>query len=392
MTTRTRLVRLAKGALLSLLILIPLLLFIGYSVGARVHYADNPLAQDWDNEGPYVFFREDGELGVQYIRAHASGSFFAEESTRPIESPKTMAGYYPLDSTSFEFEVRTQFEVPASVYDDGNPILAVSDIEGNYGALRDFLIDAGVIEANLDWTFGAGHLVLVGDLVDRGYFVTQALWLVYKLEQDARRHGGRVHYIIGNHELKMMYGDYGATDPKYAEVAAILGKSQSDLYGPQSLLGRWMASKNAVERINGVLFVHGGLHPEVTELALDLEAVNQRVRRSYYQPASRESSAFEGDLLVSRDWGVCWYRGYFEDDLHQDEIDRILEAFDAQAVVVGHTLQKRVSRHHGGAVIAIDVAHPNDDHKLWPEGQSEGLLIEDGVYYRVLEGGVKQAI
>lgn len=391
MTSRTRLVRFAKGAVLGLLVLTAVLLYVGYSIGARVHYGDNPLAKNWDNEGPYVFFTDDGDLGVQYIRADSSGGFYAEESTRPINSPETLASYYALDSTSFEFDVKTEFETPASVYDDGNPILAVSDIEGNYGTLRDFLIDASVIDANLEWTFGAGHLVLVGDLVDRGYFVTQALWFVYKLEQDAQRHGGRVHYIIGNHELKMMHGDYGATDPKYAEVAALLGKDQLDLYSSKFLLGRWLASKNTVERINGILFVHGGLHPDLAEHGHDLEAINRAIRRSYYEAVSHEPGP-EIDLLISRETGPCWYRGYFRDDLPQEQIDRVLDRFGAEAVVVGHTLQTRVNRQHDGRVLAIDVMHPNDDHRLWPEGHSEGLLIQDGVYYRVREGGTKDSI
>ena len=384
--------RILTRGLIGLLILVVALLFIGKLTGARLHYADNPLAQNWDGEGPYVFLAEGGDMRIQYLQADGAGGYAAEERQEATDSPPRATVHYPLDSSRFEVVLSADFETPPSVYDDGNRIFAISDIEGNYGTLRDFLVGAGVIDEDLNWTFGTGHLVLVGDLVDRGYFVTQALWLVYKLEQDARRHGGHVHYIIGNHELKMMYGDYGATDPKYAAVAATLGKTQSDLYGPESLLGRWMASKNAVEQINGVLFVHGGLHPDVADLDLDVEAINQRIRRSYYQPVSRESAELEGDVLVSRDSGACWYRGYFKDDLSQDEIDRALERFDARAVVVGHTLQKRVDAHHGGKVLAIDVAHPNDDHKLWPEGHSEGLLIDNGVYYRVLEGGAKEAI
>ncbi len=153
-----------------------------------------------------------------------------------------------------------------------------------------------------------------------------------------------------------------------------------------------MASRNAVELINGTLFVHGGLHPDLAGYGLDLEAINQSIRRSYYEPVSRERSGLEDELLISRETGLCWYRGYFRDDLTQDQIDGALEIFGADTVVVGHTLQSSVNRQHGGRVIAIDVAHPNDDHKLWPEGHSEGLLIEDGVYYRVREGGTADAI
>lgn len=382
----------AKVTVVSILILIAILLYIGQSVGARVHYSDNPLALNWNNEGPYIFLGEDDDLSIEYIKDGADGGYHAERTKHPINASLEAACYYPLDNTSFEFAIRTQFESPRSVYDDGNKILAISDIESNYGTLRDFLVDATVIDAELNWTFGKGHLVLVGDFVDRGYFTTQALWLIYKLEQDAEEQGGQVHYIIGNHELKMMHGDYGATDPRYAEIAAMLGKQQLDLYSSKSLLGKWMASKNSVERINGILFVHGGLHPDLAGHGLGIDEINQIIRHTYFKRVGPPQAEQENGILISRKTGPCWYRGYFKDDLEQEQIDRVLQKFGAAAVVVGHTIQNSVNRRFNGKVIGIDVQHPNDDHKLWPEGRSEALLIEGDRYYRVLKGGWKEAI
>jgi hypothetical protein len=392
MSTKTRLAKVAKRTLLVILILIPVVLYIGYSLGARLHYSDNPLALNWDNEGPYIFLEEDDALSIEYIKQDAGGGHYAERTKHPIDSAAAATCHYPLDGTSFDFAIRTRFGSPRSVYDDGNRILAISDIESNYGALRDFLIDATVIDDDLNWTFGKGHLVLVGDFVDRGYFATQVLWLIYKLEQEAQEQGGRVHYIIGNHELKMMHGDYGVADPKYAEVASILGKQQLDLYSSKSLLGQWMASKNTVELINGVLFVHGGMHPDLADHALSIDEVNRIIRQTYSERVGSSQSRQENGILISRETGPCWYRGYFKDNLAQEQIDRVLEKFGAEAVVVGHTVQKRVNRRYNGKVIGIDVMHPNDDHKLWPEGHSEALLIEGDKYYRVLEGGRKEAI
>ncbi|MFT5684483.1 MAG: hypothetical protein ACI8RZ_005424 [Myxococcota bacterium] len=392
MKSKTRLVTFAKRTLLATLILIPVALFIGYSLGARAHYADNPLAQNWDGEGPYVFLGEDDALSIEYIKNDADGGRSTERTTHPLGSKAVASCRYPLDETSFEFTLRTRFDSPASVYDDGNTILAISDIESNYGALRDFLINSEVIDDDLNWTFGTGHLVLVGDIVDRGYFTTQLLWLIYMLEQRAEDQGGHVHYIIGNHELKMMHGDYGVTDEKYAEVASILGKQQQDLYSSRSLLGRWMASKNAVERINGILFVHGGMHPDLADHDLDIDDINRIIRQTYSERVSSDQSGRENGILISRETGPCWYRGYFKDSLSQQQVDRVLEKFAADAVVVGHTIQSRVSRLFNGKVIGIDVQHPNDDHKLWPEGHSEALLIEGGRYYRILEDGEREAI
>jgi hypothetical protein len=389
MSPRTRLAKIARRTSLAILILIPALLYVGHSLGARLHYADNPMALNWDNEGPYIFFEADNALSIEYLKGDAEGEFTAERTTWPTGSPRTATSHYPLDSTKFEFAITTEFTTPPSVYDDDNKILAISDIESNYKALRDLLIDAEVIDDDLNWTFGTGHLVLVGDFVDRGYFTTQVLWFIYKLEQDAQTQGGHVHYIIGNHELKMMYGDFAAADPKYAEVASILGRQQIDLYSSSSLLGRWMASKNAMEIINGTIFVHGGLHPDLADYGQGIEEINQAIRQTYREPVG---SAQENDLLISRETGPCWYRGYFKDDLTQQQIEGVLERFGAEAVVVGHTVQSRVNRRNHGKVIAIDVMHPNDDHKLWPEGHSEALLIDGDKYYRVLAGGKREVI
>mgnify|MGYP000951887711 CR=1 FL=1 len=87
-----------------------------------------------------------------------------------------------------------------------------------------------MIDQNLNWTFGKGHLVLVGDFVDRGVFVTQVLWLIYKLEQDAENQGGQVHFVIGNHELKAMQGNTMSASPKYFRIETILGKNQVEFF------------------------------------------------------------------------------------------------------------------------------------------------------------------
>ena len=45
-----------------------------------------------------------------------------------------------------------------------------------------------------------------------------------------------------------------------------------------------MASKNSLERINGRLFVHGGIHPKISEFDYTLEEINTIVRKNYRKP------------------------------------------------------------------------------------------------------------
>jgi len=387
-----KLVKNLKRILLILLVIAVILVYIGYSIGARVHYDDNPLAKNWNNEGPYIFFEEDNLISVSYLKGSENKDFVSDKQVYGRNELDSVKVYYPLDKSSFDVEIRSDVKTPPSIYEDANKILAISDIESNYKTFRDFLINNQVIDNEMKWIFGSNHLVLVGDFVDRGYFTTQVLWLIYKLEQEAEKHGGRVHYIIGNHEMKMMHGNYGATDPKFNKIAALLNKDEIDLYSLNSLLGKWLASKNTIEWINGYLFIHGGIHPEVAQTKFTIADINKIISNYYYLPLDSEDIAPEHRLFTQKETGLAWYRGYFKDNLTQEEVELGLEKFNAKAVVVGHTLQKRVNHQYEGKVIAIDVQHPNDDHKLWPEGHSEGLLIDGENYYRVLANGMKEKL
>ncbi len=52
---------------------------------------------------------------------------------------------------------------------------------------------------------------------------------------------------------------------------------------------------------------------------------------------------------------TCWYRGYFKEDLTQQQVEQSLKAVGANAVVVGHTLQGKVNARFNGKVFVIDV-------------------------------------
>ena len=389
---KKRIVRYLKHILSTILILGSFAVVFGLYHGASLHYANHPLMYKIGNEGPYVFYKNDSILNVNYVKGNKKDGFYVDKKEYFINSEISITSYFQIDSTSFEFKLKSDIEIPKTTYNDGNPIVAVSDIEGSYKAFRDFLIKTNVIDANLNWTFGKGHLVLVGDFVDRGWSVTQVLWFIYKLEQEAEKKGGFVHFIIGNHELKNMQGNYGSAAEKYLASANILGKLQSDLFNSNSFLGKWLSSKNSLEKINGNLFAHGGLHPEIAATKLSLDEINQVIRNNYYTPYYPKTEIIIESLLTSTKTGICWYRGYFKDDLSQEEVEKGLNKFNAKSIVVGHTLQSKVNRQYNGKVIGIDVKHPKDYHKNWPKGESEGLLIEGKKYYRVFANGDKKEI
>jgi hypothetical protein len=93
-----------------------------------------------DKEGPYVFYKNDSILNINYIRGDRHSGFYVEQTEFSADTSMMASCYFPLDSTFIEFEVLTNFETPSAIYNDNNPILAISDIESGYKTFRDFLI------------------------------------------------------------------------------------------------------------------------------------------------------------------------------------------------------------------------------------------------------------
>ncbi|MEH6759629.1 metallophosphoesterase [Maribacter arcticus] len=367
------------------------ILLIGVIVVVSMHgsigYSTNPQSIHLDKEGPYAFYENDSTLTVKYIKGNKTDGFYLDEKKYNSNEAIKVSCFFPLDSTAFNFTLKSEFKVPKSIYNNNEPILAISDIESGYKTFRDFLIQNKVINSQLDWTFSKGHLVLVGDFVDRGFSTTQVLWFIYKLEQDAKKQGGNVHFVLGNHELYNLQGKYNSASYKYYGVASILGKQHHDLYNHQSFIGRWMASKNTLERINGVLFAHGGIHPDIADYDITIDQVNQINRANYYNSYFPKPEESIEQLVISNKKGICWYRGYFKDDISQEDVENGIHKFDAKAIVVGHTIQWKPKKYFEGKVIAIDVKHPKDYNSNWPSKSSEGLFIKNNKYFRAQADG-----
>ena len=106
-------------------------------------------------------------------------------------------------------------------------VVAVGDVHGGYDEFVGILRAAGVIDARHRWSGGKTHLVQTGDLIDRGPDSRKANDLVMRLEAEARKAGGRVHALLGNHEVMNLTGDLRYTSP--AEFGAFATKRSGDV-------------------------------------------------------------------------------------------------------------------------------------------------------------------
>ncbi|MGM5470728.1 metallophosphoesterase [Flavobacteriaceae bacterium LMO-SS05] len=287
-----------------------------------------------------------------------------------------------LESKILDSEAVTmQFFPEPSIFNKVSKIAALSDIHGQFDLATVILKNNGIIDTDLNWSFGNGHLVIVGDIFDRGPKVTELLWFVYKLEQQAIEKGGRVHFVLGNHEYMVMHNDLRYVNKKYRRVAQALRTPYSQLYDEHTLLGRWLRSKPTLLKINDNLFVHGGISKDFVHTGFDLEETNKIMRQSLYEEDwSTKSDSIYGKYYDS--FSPIWYRGYFNKEFKKSDINRLLRVLKVKHIIVGHTSFKKIESLFDSKIIAVDSSIKNGTY-------GELLLIEDGNYYRGTMSGLK---
>ena len=322
-------------------------------------------------------------------------------------------------------------------WDGVDRIVAVGDVHGRYDQLTAIVQGTGLTDAGLRWTGGDDHLVLCGDLVDRGPDDRAVMDLARRLQKEAEKAGGRVHVVLGNHEVMNLTQDFRYVRPggfaafasdesdrerrdawkKAEKNFSAEGASKDEAraafdekYPPgyfarrkdfsrKGEYGSWLLEQPSVVKVNGVLFVHGGLTPEVAALGID--TINERVREGirafiesaevlqavmtipgsfgeYYGTAEQVVEIVRGgrpvnerlqraaevlldqlDGLAFAPDGPMWYRGSSLDNerLERERVRRVFEELSAHAITVGHSVTRtgRVSSRFHGHMIRADV-------------------------------------
>ena len=317
---------------------------------------DGPYVQ-WHGTHAQVFSIEDGKLVTRTARA-------------PFDLP--LPGLPPIRLTG------KPIAPDAAVFPAPEKILAVSDIHGHFDDLLTLLKAHGVVDQRLRWAFGKGHLVIAGDVMDRGDQVTQAFWFIRSLEIQAKRAGGRVHMLLGNHENMVAAGDLRYTNTLYTNAPSGM-PGVVERYGPDSELGRWLRAKPALLKLGPFLFLHGGVSPELVARKYMLPSINATLRAHLGEQGGQGTD--DASFLLGPQ-GPLWFRGLIpgeEGEVTDAQVDALLAYFHVRAIVVGHTTEGSIEALHGGRVYAIDAG--------LKEGRGEVWIWERGKTYRGLKDG-----
>jgi len=315
------------------------LLFIGFS-------SINGQVKSQYFDGPYIFHQNDS-LRIKWVEKGIGHDSLIAISDVGIFKRK---GLPTVDLTDLDFEKNTQ-----ATYTDIKKIVAFSDVHGQYDIMINLLKAHNIIDEQNKWIFGEGHLVVTGDNLDRGDKVLDILWFLFFLEKQAAKVGGKVHVLLGNHEIMVLQGDIRYLNKKYLYTSGVLRDRYHLMFGRGSILGDWIANHKVMTSINRSLYLHGGISEEITKLDYSIEKMNttftQHLVRfendSIFRDSQLQALYFEN--------GPLWYRGYFKKEQMDDfPIDKILNKLDQDRIIVGHTSFDDVQSLYGGKVIGID--------------------------------------
>lgn len=328
-------------------------------------------------EGPHIFYSGDT---LTSLTINITGNK-QDKTYKIIQNSKeditTFKMQVPHDK-SITFQKHESIEIPQDYYDAPKSTFVISDIEGDFDFLRAILQGNNVIDEHYNWTYGRGHLVVVGDIFDRGKYVTECLWLLYKLENEAKNSGGQVHLILGNHEIMALQGDHRYIDRKYKRITRALKMEYNELYGTNTEVGRWLRTKNTAEVIGKTLFVHGGISSQIINHNISINEINTVVRKNINTIASKQDST---SILVMGNMGPLWYRGYVEEPIPELEVQEILDYYDVHEIAVGHTVVNKITSLYNNKVYALDAKRKQQTYTA--------LLIEDNKHYVVTDKGQK---
>jgi hypothetical protein len=296
-------------------------------------------------------------------------------------------------------------------------VVAIGDVHGAYDQFVEILRATGLIDQRERWIGARAIFVQMGDVLDRGADSRKVLDLLRRLERDAERAGGHVYALLGNHEQMRMIGDWRYVSE--GEYEAFRGVSSDDLrdrvfeaardnaertaraerrrfdagefrarfltdvplgflemrqaFSRDGEYGRWLRTHPAVVKINGIVYVHGGISPAIA--ALGCAGINAAVAKdlTVVDPSPVEGNA----LFSSQETGPLWYRGLVteSEDEFEPALREILRALDARAMVIGHSVSTtfRIAARFDGRVIQIDTGMLGGD--FYKGGRGSALEV-----------------
>jgi hypothetical protein len=233
------------------------------------------------------------------------------------------------------FPVLSHLDMIPFQWQEVERVVAVGDVHGDLNALLKILYKKNLVDREGHWVGRDAHLVMIGDLINGGSGSLDVLDYLMELEKEVDFWGGKLHVLLGNHELRLLFGDVDALSHEnlenlareyYPSKVEMKNKVLRDFYYKSGRYFSWLSKKNLMEIINGVAFVHAGLNPlwflhknqeeifgQINTTARMLIAKGRRfnaIDSRYYWTVGLHWNERVQDFSFAGDLGPAWDRGF----------------------------------------------------------------------------------
>jgi calcineurin-like phosphoesterase family protein len=374
-----------KKPLIGLVIVILVTLLSFNSIKTNSNY--NLYMQKFNYSGTNSLFIEyDKGLTLHWITNNADIGFYEllADDNSVISKGETTSGrthsiaidYEIKEIVTFRFGVkngsahkvilRPKSHLKKAIFKNIDSLYVIGDVHGRYDELINLLKKSNIIDEKLNWIAGSSNVVFLGDLFDRGNDVTKVLWFIYELEDKAEIAGGKVHLVLGNHEIMTMTKDLRYLSRKEASIPIAHGVTYDYMFHPiKSFLGSWLRSKPSIIKIDNALFAHGGI-VDLANKSIDEynHLVNTYMKEPMFLDIMKEQADsikynaekwYEMKYFFYNEDSPFWYRGYVYYDTLGPQLNSMLKKFDSKIHVVAHTPLETITQRYNGKLLTTDL-------------------------------------
>ena len=302
----------------------------------------------------------------------------------------------------------------SAIFPEPERVVAVGDLEGNFDGLVTILRAAGLVNSKKGWKGGGTHLVQIGDIFGRGEKPRECCDLLRRLAREAKKAGGRVHVLVGNHEAEVVhrfefecdaseYLDFASpaalrrwrrqrdavaqelwhlTEAESMPMANLVGAWElihppgrvevRKALAPTGSYGKWISSLPGAVQLGRLVFSHAGILPDWAHDGIDgLNGIIRRdmAKEAYFADFPESSVIMDPDgPLWSRHyaWGAKWVPAALKE---------VLGLFGASSMVIGHTPGRSIRARYSRRVICIDTGIGRETGKL------SALVVEKDAFF-----------
>jgi hypothetical protein len=303
-------------------------------------------------------------------------------------------------------------------------IIVIGDLHGDWNMTVKSLKIAKLIDDKLRWTGKDTVVVQLGDQIDSCRFTgipcsnkeatandkahdMKILNYFTELHTQAKKYGGAVYSIIGNHELMNVNGDLRYVSYEniqdFKGYAKPNGKIINDstearkwAFKPGNPIADFLGCTRQLSLIIGSnIFVHAGVLPKIAE-KYKVKDMNQIM--SLYLWDKLKNPLDYQELLDSADYSPLWNRIFGSKNQSQESCSRLMnplkEIYKVDRIYVGHTpqLETGITNTCNGKIWLTDYGASNVfntwdvNHERSQHREAQVLeILEDGKIINILK-------